>query len=116
MNITIIKCHNLPTKDEGGTSSWRLRLLLLPSKRQRAKTHIRESRDPLFKELFRFSRIFPHEIVSTALRCRLYGCERMRKEKLLGESIIKFSSLNLANKQILKVKITARSEAVSYDF
>ncbi|XP_030855366.1 synaptotagmin-14 isoform X2 [Strongylocentrotus purpuratus] len=110
MNVTIIKCHNLPTKDEGGASSFRLRLLLLPSKRQRAKTHIRESKEPLFKELFRFSRIFPHEVVSTALRCRLYGCERMRKEKLIGESIIKFSSLNIANKQIIKVRIDPRSD------
>ncbi|XP_054758786.1 synaptotagmin-14-like [Lytechinus pictus] len=110
MNVTIIKCHNLPTKDEGGASSFRLRLLLLPSKRQRAKTHIRETKEPLFKELFRFSRIFPHEVVSTALRCRLYGCERMRKEKLIGESIIKFSSLNIGTKQIIKVRIDPRSD------
>ncbi|XP_041469134.1 synaptotagmin-14-like isoform X1 [Lytechinus variegatus] len=110
MNVTIIKCHNLPTKDEGGASSFRLRLLLLPSKRQRAKTHIRETQEPLFKELFRFSRIFPHEVVSTALRCRLYGCERMRKEKLIGESIIKFSSLNIGTKQIIKVRIDPRSD------
>ncbi|XP_071485094.1 synaptotagmin-14-like isoform X1 [Diadema antillarum] len=110
MNVTVIKCHNLPSKEEGGASSYRLRLLLLPAKRQRAKTHIRESQDPLFKELFRFSRIFPHEVVSTALRCRLYGCERMRKERLMGESIIKFSSLNVSSKQIIKVRIEPRSE------
>lgn len=111
MNVTIIKCHNLPNKEEGGASSFRLRLLLLPSKRQRAKTHIRETQDPLFKELFRFSRIFPHEVVSTALRCRLYTCERLRKEKLIGESIIKFSSLNIATKQIIKVRINPRSDS-----
>ncbi|XP_072163538.1 synaptotagmin-14-like [Diadema setosum] len=110
MNVTVIKCHNLPSKEEGGASSYRLRLLLLPAKRQRAKTHIRESQDPLFKELFRFSRIFPHEVVSTALRCRLYGCERMRKERLMGESVIKFSSLNVSSKQIIKVRIEPRSE------
>ena len=30
------------------------------------------------------------------VRLRLYGCERMRREKMLGEVIVPFASINLA--------------------
>lgn len=29
------------------------------------------------------------------VRFRLYGCERMRRERLIGECIVSFASLNL---------------------
>ncbi|PIK62309.1 putative synaptotagmin-14 isoform X4 [Apostichopus japonicus] len=110
MNITIIQCHNLPPKDKGGAGSYRLRLVLNPAKRQRAKTRIRDGDKPEFKELFRFSRIYPHELVSSSIRIRLYGAERMRKERLIGEGIVKFSALNVSKKQVIRLRLKPQSE------
>lgn len=110
MNITILQCHNLPSKDKGGASSYRLRLVLYPAKRQRAKTRIRDGDNPVFKELFRFSRIYPHELVSSSVRLRLYGAERMRKERLIGEGTVKFSALNVSKKQVIRLRLKPQSE------
>ncbi|XP_071787228.1 synaptotagmin-16-like isoform X4 [Asterias amurensis] len=111
MNVTIIKGLGLPTKENGGASAWRLRIMLYP-KKQRTKTRIRESEEPIFKELFRFTRIRPHELVNSAIRFRLYGAERMRKERLIGEGLVKFSSLNTSSKESVIVNLVSRSEAV----
>ncbi|XP_022107015.1 synaptotagmin-16-like [Acanthaster planci] len=110
MNVTVMRGLNLPSKDQGGASAWRLRILLYP-KKQRTKTRIRETEEPVFKELFRFTRIRPHELVNTAIRFRLYAAERMRKERLVGEGLVKFSSMNTSAPQTILVKLVSRSEA-----
>ncbi|XP_038075069.1 synaptotagmin-16-like isoform X9 [Patiria miniata] len=111
MNVTIMRGLNLPTKDKGGASAWRLRILLYP-KKQRTKTRIRETEEPVFKELFRFTRIRPHELVNTAIRLRLYAAERMRKERLVGEGLVKFASLSTSAPQTVMVKLVSRSETL----
>lgn len=35
------------------------------------------------------------EVQQLGVRLRLYGCERMRREKMLGEVIVPFASINL---------------------
>ncbi len=35
------------------------------------------------------------DVANMGLRFRLYGCERMRRERMLGECVIGFSSLSL---------------------
>ncbi|XP_033100332.1 synaptotagmin-14-like [Anneissia japonica] len=115
MNITVVKVSDIPAKDRGGPGSCRVRLALMPSKRQRAKTRIREGENPEFKELFRFTRLFPHELASTSMRFRLFGTEKMRKEQLIGECVTKFSSLNTntTTTQTITIPILARSDTVS---
>ncbi|XP_071963782.1 synaptotagmin-14-like isoform X1 [Antedon mediterranea] len=112
MNITVVKVSDVPSKDRGGPGSCRVRLALMPSKRQRAKTRIREGENPEFKELFRFTRLFPHELASTSMRFRLFGTEKMRKEQLIGECVTKFSSLNTntTTTQTITIPILARSD------
>jgi len=36
------------------------------------------------------------ELSSMGVRLRLYGCERMRRERMIGECIVSFSSLPAA--------------------
>lgn len=38
---------------------------------------------------------FTEDVSSLGVRFRLYGCERMRRERLLGECILEFGSLHL---------------------
>lgn len=38
---------------------------------------------------------FPEDVNSMGVRFRLYGCERMRRERMIGEAIVSFAALNL---------------------
>lgn len=35
------------------------------------------------------------DVNSMGVRIRLYGCERMRRERMIGESVVSFSCVNL---------------------
>lgn len=72
-----------------------VRLLMLPSKKQKHKTKIRTGENPQFIECFLLHRVNPEEVNSMGLRIRVYGCERMRRERLIGESIVWFASIDL---------------------
>lgn len=43
------------------------------------------------------------------LRLRVYGCERMRRERLIGESIVSFSSLDLELETTLWLALEPRA-------
>ncbi|XP_064624060.1 synaptotagmin-14-like isoform X4 [Lineus longissimus] len=94
MSINVIQAKDIPTKDRGGANSTQVRLLLLPTKKHRHKTKIKQGENPEFVEQFSFK--VPHdEITNMGVRFRLYGCERMRRERMIGESVVGFASLNL---------------------
>ncbi|KAK9880607.1 hypothetical protein WA026_011847 [Henosepilachna vigintioctopunctata] len=44
---------------------------------------------------FLLHRVNPEDVNSMGLRLRLYGCERMRKERLIGEALVSFAHINL---------------------
>ncbi|KAK3093762.1 hypothetical protein FSP39_019841 [Pinctada imbricata] len=95
MAITIHQAQDIPSKDRGGASNCQVRMLLLPTKKQRYKTKVKSGENPVFNENFTFSKISPEEVHGMGIRIRLYGLERMRRERMIGESIIGFASLNL---------------------
>lgn len=68
---------------------------MLPSKKQKHKTKIRTGENPQFIESFLLHRVNPEEVNSMGLRVRVYGCERMRRERLIGESIVSFATIDL---------------------
>ena len=43
------------------------------------------------------------------LRLRLYGCERMRRERMIGENIIGFGNLNLDTPTTHSLNLEPRS-------
>ncbi|XP_055600336.1 uncharacterized protein LOC129749392 [Uranotaenia lowii] len=77
------------------TTHTQVRLLLLPAKKQKHKTKIRAGENPQFMESFLLHRVNPEEVNSMGLRVRVYGCERMRRERLIGESIVSFANIDL---------------------
>lgn len=57
------------------------------------------------------------EVPGMGLRFRLYGLERMRRERMIGESVIGFASLNLVEPSTHWVILEPRSNlSVSPDF
>ncbi|KAK7487111.1 hypothetical protein BaRGS_00021606 [Batillaria attramentaria] len=95
MTITIHKAREIPAKDRGGANNTQVRVMLLPTKKQRFKTKVKEGQDPVYDETFTFSKVTPDEVPGMGLRFRLYGLERMRRERMIGESVIGFASLSL---------------------
>lgn len=95
MAITVHQAQEIPSVDRGGASHSQVRILLLPNKKQRYKTKVKSGQNPVYQESFIFNRIPLEEVHSMGIRIRLYGVERMRRERMIGESIIGFASLNL---------------------
>lgn len=95
MEVTIHQAQDIPAKERGGANNTQVRLLLLPTKKQRHKTKVKQGENPSFEETFVFNKVSEEEVTSFGLRFRLYGVERMRRERMIGESIIGFASLSL---------------------
>ena len=68
-------------------------MLLLPTKKIRHKTKIKSGGNPEFQENFTF-KVPIEEVNNMGVRFRLYGCERMRRERMIGESVVGFASIN----------------------
>lgn len=48
---------------------------------------------------------------SMGLRVRVYGCERMRRERLIGESIVSFATIDLELETNLWLPLEPRANA-----
>lgn len=88
-----------------GNISWQVHLVLLPTKKQRAKTGVQKGPCPVFTETFRFSRVEQEALGHYAVRFRLYSVRRMKKEKVLGEKVFYLTKLNLQGKMVLPVTL-----------
>lgn len=47
-----------------------------------------------------------------ALRVRVYGCERMRRERLIGETIISFATIDLELETNLWLPLEPRNSSI----
>ncbi|KAI5707118.1 hypothetical protein M8J75_014689 [Diaphorina citri] len=72
-----------------------VRAVLLPSKKQKYKSKIRHGDNPQFVDSFLLHKINPEDVNSMKVRFRLYSCERMKRERLLGECTVSFARINL---------------------
>lgn len=87
---------------------------MLPSKKQKHKTKIRTGENPQFIESFLLHRVNPEEVNSMGLRVRVYGCERMRRERLIGESIVSFATIDLELETNLWLPLEPRANATVF--
>lgn len=116
LSVGILRSYDLPSRDRGGANSVQVRLLLLPHKRQKFKSKIRQAGEDIsFDESFSFSRISPEEVNTMGLRVRLYGCERMRREHLVGEAVLPFASLGLDQETTRWLMLEPRSNLAHWD-
>ncbi|XP_055680136.1 synaptotagmin-16 isoform X2 [Lutzomyia longipalpis] len=95
MTVHVLQARDIPLRGPGQVTYTQIRLLILPSKKQKHKTKIRTGENPQFMESFLLHRVNPEEVNSMGLRIRVYSCARMRREHLIGESIVKFGSIDL---------------------
>uniref|UniRef100_A0A1Y1NFJ7 C2 domain-containing protein n=1 Tax=Photinus pyralis TaxID=7054 RepID=A0A1Y1NFJ7_PHOPY len=95
MTVHVLQARDIPSRDRGQPTHTQVRLILLPSKKQKHKTKIRSGENPQYMESFLLHRVNPEDVNSMGIRLRLYGCERMRRERLIGEAIVSFANINL---------------------
>ncbi|XP_055618715.1 synaptotagmin-14 [Toxorhynchites rutilus septentrionalis] len=100
-------------KSSQTTTHTQVRLLMLPSKKQKHKTKIRSGENPQFMESFLLHRVNPEEVNSMGLRIRVYGCERMRRERLIGEAIVSFANIDLELETNLWLPLEPRANSTN---
>jgi hypothetical protein len=93
--VSILKAEDLPTKERGGPSMVQVRVVLLPTKKQRFKTKPKSSNNASFHETFTFSHVTQEEIRYGSLRIRVYGHERITRDRLVGEVNMPLSEFDL---------------------
>lgn len=103
LEVTVMAASELPALKRTGNISWQVHLVLLPTKKQRAKTGVQRGPCPIFTETFRFSSVESEMIGNYAVRFRLYSMRRMKKEKVLGEKVFYLTKLNLQGKMSVPV-------------
>ncbi|XP_028941280.1 uncharacterized protein LOC104517841 [Antrostomus carolinensis] len=101
--VTVTAVTDIPTYSRAGGSSWQVHLVLLPIKKQRAKTSIQRGPSPVFTETFKFNHIESEMIGNYAVRFRLYSVRRVKKERIVGEKIFYLTKLNLQGKMSVPV-------------
>lgn len=108
--VTVTAATDIPTLKQTGNIAWQVHLVLLPTKKQRAKTGVQKGPCPIFTETFKFSRVEQEALGDYAVRFRLYSIRRMKKEKVLGEKVFYLTKLNLQGKIALPVTLEPGSE------
>ncbi|KAK7150668.1 hypothetical protein R3I93_011804 [Phoxinus phoxinus] len=103
--VTVTAATDIPTLRSTGNISWQVHLVLLPTKKQRAKTGVQKGPCPVFTETFRFSSVEQEALGDYAVRFRLYSVRRMKKEKVLGEKVFYLTKLNMQGKLALPVTL-----------
>ncbi|XP_023654051.2 synaptotagmin-14-like isoform X2 [Paramormyrops kingsleyae] len=103
--VTVTAATDIPALCSAGNVAWQVHLVLLPTKKQRAKTGVQRGPCPVFTETFRFSPVEQDAIGNYAVRFRLYSVRRMRTEKVLGEKVFHLTKLNLQGKVALPVTL-----------
>ncbi|CAG5131537.1 unnamed protein product, partial [Candidula unifasciata] len=57
--VTVHQAKEIPAKDRGGANNTQVRIMLLPGKKQRHKTKVKDGENPVFDEKFCFNKILP---------------------------------------------------------
>uniref|UniRef100_A0A670I571 Synaptotagmin 14 n=1 Tax=Podarcis muralis TaxID=64176 RepID=A0A670I571_PODMU len=103
--ITVTAVTDIPNYSRTSGSLWQVHLVLLPIKKQRAKTSIQRGPCPVFTETFKFNHIESEMIGNYAVRFRLYSIRRVKRERILGEKIFYLTKLNLQGKMSVPVTL-----------
>ncbi|TST98533.1 Synaptotagmin-14 [Bagarius yarrelli] len=104
LSVTVTAVTDLPSPRRSPGVTWQLHLVLLPAKKQRAKTAVARGR--CLSETFRFSHVQSESIGNYSVRFRLYSISKIKKEKkMLGEKVFYLSKLNLQGKMAVPLPL-----------
>ncbi|XP_051886038.1 synaptotagmin-10 isoform X2 [Pristis pectinata] len=85
--VTILKCLDLPAKDDSGTSDPYVKIYLLPDRKKKFQTRVhRKTLNPIFNETFQFPVSFDH-LNSRKLHFSVFDFDRFSRHDLVGEVV-----------------------------
>lgn len=121
LQVTIVRCSDLPPKDSNnGSSDPYVKLQLLPEKQHKVKTRVlRKTLDPVYDEDFTFYGINPNQLQATTLHFVVLSFDRYSRDDVIGEVIHPLSGVDFEGlaKQIEMAKeITPRNLKVRQIF
>ncbi|CAG4986402.1 unnamed protein product [Colias eurytheme] len=108
MTVHVLQARSLPLRTQGQILQSQVRIVLLPLKKQKYKSKIRNGENPQYMESFVLHKINPEDVHGLGLRIRIYGCERMRRQRLLGEASVSFATLNFELENSLWLQLMPR--------
>ncbi|CAG9565277.1 unnamed protein product [Danaus chrysippus] len=108
MTVHVLQARSLPHKTGSQVLQSQVRIVLLPLKKQKYKSKIRNGENPQYMESFVLHKINPEDVHGMGLRIRIYGCERMRRQRLLGEANVSFATLNFELENNLWLQLAPR--------
>ncbi|XP_046750862.1 synaptotagmin-14 isoform X2 [Diprion similis] len=110
MTVHVLQGRNYPNMIGGS----QVRLVLLPSKKQRRKTRVRQGTTPQYMESFLLHRVNPEDVNGMGVRLRVYWWSgRIRRERLLGEARVSFDQINLQLETTLWLALQRPSQSSS---
>ncbi|NXV23628.1 SYT16 protein, partial [Cepphus grylle] len=113
--VTILEARDIPDKDRGGVNTWKVHIVLMPSKKQRGKTRVQRGPIPIFKDKITFSKLEPEELSRHAIRFRLYAVHKMIGEKMMGEQLFYLSNISQEGEMRVTLVLEPRSNLSSAD-
>ncbi|XP_028164986.1 synaptotagmin-14 [Ostrinia furnacalis] len=108
MTVHMLQARGLPPRTTGQMLQTQVRIVLLPLKKQKFKSKIRNGENPQYMESFVLHKINPEDVHGLGLRIRIYGCERMRRQRLVGEAAVSFAALNFELENSLWLQLMPR--------
>ncbi|GIY60158.1 synaptotagmin-4 [Caerostris extrusa] len=119
LQVSIVKCTDLPPKDSNnGSSDPYVKLQLLPEKQHKVKTRVlRKTVDPVYDEDFTFYGINPNQLHATTLHFVVLSFDRYSRDDVIGEVICPLSGVDFKEleKQLEMTKeITPRNLKIRY--
>ncbi|CAL1284779.1 unnamed protein product [Larinioides sclopetarius] len=119
LQVSIVRCTDLPPKDSNnGSSDPYVKLQLLPEKQHKVKTRVlRKTVDPVYDEDFTFYGINPNQLHATTLHFVVLSFDRYSRDDVIGEVICPLSGVDFKEfeKQLEMTKeITPRNLKIRY--
>ncbi|XP_049755249.1 synaptotagmin-16 isoform X5 [Elephas maximus indicus] len=113
LTVTVVRARGLPDKDRSGVNSWQVHIVLLPSKKQRGRTSVQRSPNPIFREKVTFTKLEPRDVAACAVRFRLYAARKMTRERMMGEKLFYLSHLHPEGEMKVTLVLEPRSNISS---
>ena len=101
LKVRVIEGDGLPSKEQGGAANFRIHLTLLPKREQRFKTKTKSRYSPKFDENFEFKNVVQKDLLTTAVRFRLYGIIATGN-KLVGETFLQLADIAKLDNQVIQ--------------
>ena len=101
LKVRVIEGDGLPSKERGGAANFRIHLTLLPKREQRFKTKTKSRYSPKFDENFEFKNVLQKDLLTTAVRFRLYGIIATGN-KLVGETFLQLADIAKLDNQVIQ--------------